>query len=130
MPTQFIDNRTQKSAAGESTVSPDASSFPWGCAMPNSIQAPCPLCNLTSTAHLEDYAKWTHFFCPCCRDFKVSKLVMSTLRAEPVDVRERLSQQARALTGGNYLHIAAAEGKSLQPKGLTPWCAEVRQRQV
>lgn len=98
--------------------------------MKNSIQAPCPLCSLTSTAYLENYAKWTHFVFPCCREFKVNKLVINMLRAESVDVRERLSQEARALTGSNYLHIAAAEGKSLQPKGLTPWRAEVRQRPV
>jgi len=98
--------------------------------MKNSIQAPCPLCSLTSTAYLENYAKWTHFVCPCCREFKVNKLVINMLRAESIDVRGRLSQEARALKGSNYLHIAAAEGKSLQPKGLTPWRAEVRQRPV
>lgn len=98
-------------------------------AMKDSIQAPCPLCNLTSKAFLEDYAKWTHFFCPCCREFKVSKLVLSRLRSESVDIREGLSQQARALTGGDYLHIGAAEGQSLQPKGLSAWQAEVRHRQ-
>lgn len=96
--------------------------------MTDAIQAPCPLCNLTSKAFLEDYAKWTHFFCPCCRELKVSKLVMSRLRAEPIDVREALSQQARALQGDDYLHIAAAKEQSLQPKGLSAWQAEVRTR--
>lgn len=97
-------------------------------AMTDFIQAPCPLCNLTSTAFLEDYAKWTHFICPCCREFKVSKLVISRLRSESIDVREALSQQARVLTAGDYLHICAAEGQSLQPRGLSAWQAEVRHR--
>lgn len=96
--------------------------------MTDFIQAPCPLCNLTSKAFLEDYAKWMHFLCPCCREIKVSKLVMGRLRAESIDVREALSQQARSLTGGDYLHIAAAEGQALQPRGLTAWQAEVRTR--
>lgn len=94
--------------------------------MTEPIQAPCPLCNLTSKAFLEDYAKWTHFLCPCCRELKVSKLVVSRLRAEPVDVREQLSRQARVLTGDAYLHIAAAQGQPLLPKGQTAWQAEVR----
>jgi len=75
--------------------------------MPDSIHAPCPLCNLQCTAYLEDYGKWMHFSCRCCRELKVNKMVISKLRAESNEVREELSQQARALRDGEYLHIAA-----------------------
>lgn len=98
--------------------------------MPDSIQSPCPLCNLPCIAYLEDYGKWMHFSCRCCRELKVSKMVISKLRAESNDVREQLSQQARALRGGEYLHIAATDWGSLQPRGQSAWTAEVRTRPV
>ena len=97
-----------------------------GAAMPDSFQTPCPLCNLPCTAFLEDYGKWMHFSCRCCRELKVSKMVIGKLRAESNDVREQLSQQARALVEGEYLHIAAADQGSLQPRGLSAWIEEVR----
>jgi hypothetical protein len=53
-------------------------------------------------------------------------MVIGKLRAESNDVREQLSQQARALVEGEYLHIAAADQRSLQPRGLSAWIAEVR----
>ena len=98
--------------------------------MPDSIRAPCPLCNLQCTAFLEDYGKWMHFSCRCCRELKVNKMVISKLRAESNDVREQLSQQARALGEGEYLHIAATDQGSLQPRGQSAWTAEVRTRPV
>lgn len=82
--------------------------------MPDSFQAPCPLCNLPCTAFLEDYGKWMHFSCRCCRELKVSKMVIGRLRAESNDVREQLSQQARALVEGEYLHIVPIRGPSNQ----------------
>lgn len=53
-------------------------------------------------------------------------MVISTLRAESLDVREQLSPQARALVEGEYLHIAAADQESFLPRGLSAWIAEVR----
>lgn len=103
---------------------------PWSAAMPDSIHAPCPLCNLQCTAYLEDYGKWMHFSCRCCRELKVNKMVISKLRAESIEVREQLSQQARALGEGEYLHIAATDQGSLQPRGQSAWTAEVRTRPV
>lgn len=98
--------------------------------MPDSIQAPCPLCNLQCTAFLEDYGKWMHFSCRCCRELKVNKMVISKLRAESIEVREQLSQQARALGEGEYLHISATDQGSLLPRGQSAWTAEVRTRPV
>lgn len=71
-----------------------------------------------------------HFSCRCCHELKVSKMVISKLRAESVDVREQLSQQARALTEGEYLHIAAMDQGALQPRGQSAWTADVRRRPV
>lgn len=41
-------------------------------------------------------------------------MVIGRLRAESNDVREQLSQQARALVEGEYLHIVPIRGPSNQ----------------
>ncbi len=62
-----------------------------------------------------------HFSCRCCRELKVSKMVISKLRAESNDVREQLSQQARALRGGRISpHRCNGSGVRCSPEGNLP----------
>lgn len=94
----------------------------------NAFPSPCPLCNQTAEAFSEQYDSWTHYLCPTCREIKVSKLVINRLRAEPAELREQLSAQARALHVGEYLRFGQARGQGMQMDGKTPWQAEVRTR--
>ena len=96
----------------------------------NAFPSPCLLCNQTAEAYSEDYDSWTHYICPGCREIKVSKLVINRLRAEPQELREQLSHQARTLRVGEYLRFGQAEGQGIQIEGQTPWHAEVRTRPV
>ncbi|KAA9155500.1 hypothetical protein F3K36_31355 [Delftia sp. BR1] len=96
----------------------------------NPYPSPCPLCNQTTEAYSENYDHWTHYFCPSCREIKVSHLVINRLRAEPQELREQLSHQAAALRVGEYLRFGQAKGRGIQLEGQTAWHAEVRTRPV